>query len=69
MFVRVRTVTPRKKKKGAHRLFATGAFVMSAALAGQTAHSQPAPAPTPARSADVQLAIPAAPRPFAMTNG
>ena len=59
MFVRTRTVTPRKKKKGAHRLFATGALVMSAAFAGQPARAQQVP-PSVARTADaVRLDIPA----------
>jgi catecholate siderophore receptor len=61
MFVPPRTVPPRKKKKGAHRLFATSAFVMSAALAVQTAYAQQAPAAAPAvrSAAAVAFDIPA----------
>ena len=54
MFVRSRTSLPRKrKKKGAYRLFATSAFVMSAALAGPTFAQQPAPAASDSRAAAV----------------
>jgi catecholate siderophore receptor len=60
MLVRPRSVTPRKKKKGAHRLFATSALVMSAALAGQSASAQSlAPAPVVRRADAVSFAIPA----------
>ena len=59
MFVRPRFASPRKRKKGKYRLFATSALVMSTALAARPASAQQAPAPI-ARNADaVSIAIPA----------
>lgn len=54
MFVRPSVVTPRRRKKGKYRLFATSALVMSAALAGRPAAAQQLQTPAPAaRSAEV----------------
>jgi catecholate siderophore receptor len=52
MFVRPRFASPRKRKKGKYRLFATGALVMATALAARPAAAQQAPAPM-VRNADV----------------
>ena len=57
MFVRPRLAVPRKRKKGAYRLFATSALVMSTALASRPAAAQP-PAPGVVRpAATVSLSI------------
>ena len=57
MFVRPRLVLPRKRKKGAYRLFATSALVMSTALAARPAAAQQS-APGMVRPADtVSLTI------------
>lgn len=54
MFVRPSFVTPRRRKKGKSRLFATTALVMSAAFAGRPAAAQQSLALAPAaRSAEV----------------
>ena len=59
MFVRPRLASPRKRKKGKYRLFATSALVMSTALAARPASAQQAP-PSVARNADaINIAIPA----------
>ena len=61
MCVRVRTAIVRKRKKGAHRLFATSALLVSAALSGEPAAAQQSTAQAPvARNAEtVRLEIPA----------
>lgn len=60
MFVRSRSVVPRKRKRGAYRLFATSALVMSTALAAKSAAAAPQEPPQITRSADaVSLDIPA----------
>ena len=57
MFVRPRLIVPRKRKKGAYRLFATSALVMSTALASRPAAAQQT-APGVVRPADtVSLSI------------
>jgi len=61
MFVRARTVTPRKKKKGAHRLFATSALVMATAFAGPAVRAQQAtpPGTISLAATSVRFAVPA----------
>jgi catecholate siderophore receptor len=64
MFVRRRPIPiPRKRKRGAYRLFATSAFVLSTALAARPAVAQQRPPSSgPARSAEaVSFDIPAGP--------
>lgn len=60
MSVRPRVVAVRKRKKGKHRLFATGAFVMSAAFGLKPAPAVAQPSQAAVRTADaVTIDIPA----------
>jgi catecholate siderophore receptor len=60
MFVRSRSVVPRQRKKGRHRLFAISAYMVSAALSGRAAEATPqAQAPVVRSAESLTFNIPA----------